>query len=137
MTEPESGVERTRISRRKAIKLGAIGVAGGAAAWLMPGVAGGAIGPIGVCPRGSGETCGKQARQCARSRANGLLCVCASDSQSPGTHCVEDDFFGKCTARTDCSPGQVCVKRCVEIEPGFGFTMSVCAWPCHNGPTDD
>ena len=96
MTESEGGVETTRISRRKAIKLGALGAAGGAAAWLLPGTAGAgrSLTPPGICARGSGDVCGRQIRQCGISKPggipNGELCVCAADSRTPATHCVED-----------------------------------------------
>ena len=96
MTESEGGIETTRISRRKAIKLGALGAAGGAAAWLLPGTAGAgrSLAPPGICSRGSGDVCGRQISQCGISKPggipNGFVCVCAADSRTPATHCVED-----------------------------------------------
>ncbi len=140
MTESESGVE-TGISRRKAIKLGALGAAGGAAAWLLPGTAGAArrLAPPGICARGSGDACGRPTRQCGTSKGAdsfGALCVCAADSRTPATHCVEDrpDLeIIKCVDRLDCEPGQLCVKRCIE-EEGLGLNVSICAWPCSKGP---
>jgi hypothetical protein len=142
MTESEGGVE-TRISRRKAIKLGAVGAAGGAAAWLLPGTASGGRklfgNPPGMCPRGSGDVCGRQIRQCGTSKGEdsfGALCVCASDSLSPGVHCVEDrPDLGttKCSSRFDCETGQLCVKRCIDFG-GFQVVVNMCAWPCSAGP---
>jgi hypothetical protein len=161
MTDSEGGVETTRISRRKAIKLGALGAAGGAAAWLLPGTAGAgrkAL-PPGMCARGSGDICGRQLRQCGISKPggvpNGELCVCAADSRTVATHCVEDridEGFQKCSTRFDCLPGQVCVKRCVDflidnpegrVSPKGArraqqeFIVSVCAWPCNQGPSGE
>ncbi len=71
---------------------------------------------------------------------NGFLCVCASDSRTPGVHCVEDriddEGFEKCSVKSDCIPGQLCVKRCVDF--GFGeVVISICAWPCNQGPTGE
>jgi len=158
MAESEEGVGTTKISRRKAIKLGALGAAGGAAAWLLPGTASGgrSLGaPPGICPRGSGDVCGRQIRQCGTSKGDdsfGALCVCASDSRSPATHCVEDrpDLqFSKCSTRFDCDylNGQLCVKRCIDLSPFLGsqkagpnqaqqfeVVTSICAWPCSTGP---
>ncbi len=153
MAEHEEGVGTTRISRRKAVKLGALGVAGGAAAWLLPGTASGGsnvAGAIpGICARGSGDVCGRRPRQCGISRSSDALCVCATNVNTPGVVCVEDrpDLgFDKCTTRFDCAQGQICVKRCVDVlQAGsprkgpnqaqqFEFTMSICAWPCHYGP---
>ena len=158
MAESEEGVGTTKISRRKAIKLGALGAAGGAAAWLLPGTASGgrSLGaPPGICPRGSGDVCGRQIRQCGTSKGDdsfGALCVCASDSRSPATHCVEDrpDLqFSKCSTRFDCDylNGQLCVKRCIDLSPFLGsqkagpnqaqqfeVITSICAWPCSLGP---
>ncbi len=162
MTESEGGIETTRISRRKAIKLGALGAAGGAAAWLLPGTAGAgrSLAPPGICARGSGDVCGRQIRQCGISKPNGtpngFLCVCASDSRTPGVFCVEDriddEGFQKCSVKTDCLPGQLCVKRCVDLGidsqlPSGGVSpkqaqqlevvISICAWPCNQGPTGE
>jgi hypothetical protein len=161
MTESEGGIETTRISRRKAIKLGALGAAGGAAAWLLPGTAGAgrSLTPPGICARGSGDVCGRQIRQCGISKPggipNGELCVCAADSRTPATHCVEDridEGFSKCSTKADCAPGQLCVKRCIDfsIDGGpagvspqgakqaqFEVVMSICAWPCNQGPTGE
>ncbi len=157
MTESEGGVETTRISRRKAIKLGALGAAGGAAAWLLPGTASGGrkLAPPGICARGSGDVCGRQIRQCGTSKGEdsfGALCVCASDSRSPGVHCVEDrPDLGmiKCSTKYDCDwqAGQLCVKRCVDLSQiagsrragpnqaqQFEVVTSICAWPCSQGP---
>jgi hypothetical protein len=160
MTESEGGIETTRISRRKAIKLGALGAAGGAAAWLLPGTAGAgrSLTPPGICARGSGDICGRQVRQCGISKPggipNGELCVCASDSRTPAVHCVEDridEGFLKCSTKADCAPGMLCVKRCVDFSldsdgpvggtrpqgakrQQFEVIMSICAWPCNQGP---
>ena len=143
MTESEGGVETTSISRRKAIKLGALGAAGGAAAWLLPGTASGGrkLVPPGMCARGSGDVCGRQIRQCGTSKGEasfGALCVCASDARSPGVHCVEDRpdlSLVKCVDRFDCETGQVCVKRCLDTGAGFEINVSMCAWPCSLGPS--
>jgi len=158
MTESD-GAGTTRISRRKAIKLGALGAAGGAAAWLLPGTAsaGRALAPPGICARGSGDVCGRHVRQCGISKPggipNGELCVCASDSRTPGVHCVEDridEGFSKCSTKFDCAPGQLCVKRCIDLsifdsQPSqspnqaqqFEVVMSICAWPCNQGPSGE
>ena len=146
MTESEGGVGTTRISRRKAIKLGALGAAGGAAAWLLPGTAAAAesLGdPPGICARGSGDVCGRQIRQCGTSKGgrlpHGALCVCAPDSRTPAMHCVEDrlgpEIVLKCTTKADCLPGQLCVKRCRDV--GVEVVVSLCAWPCNQGPSGE
>lgn len=158
MTESEGGVGM-EISRRKAIKLGALGAAGGAAAWLLPGTASGGrkLVPPGMCARGSGDACGRPTRQCGTSKGEdsfGALCVCAADSRTPAVHCVEDrpdlGFF-KCATKFDCDwqAGQLCVKRCVDLgidqvggagrkgpnrAQQFEFVTSICAWPCSQGP---
>jgi hypothetical protein len=113
-----------------------------------------------MCSRGSGDVCGRQLRQCGISKpggiANGFLCVCASDSRTPGVHCVEDriddEGFQKCSVKSDCLPGQLCVKRCVDLAidgqlPSGGVSpkqaqqlevvVSICAWPCNQGPTGE
>ena len=166
MTESEGGIETTSISRRKAIKLGALGAAGGAAAWLLPGTAGAgrSLAPPGICSRGSGDVCGRQIRQCGISKPggvpNGFVCVCAADSRTPGTHCVEDrieeEGFSKCSTKFDCETGQLCVKRCVDFSTDSDFApsrggvgmkgaqqqqlevvISICAWPCNQGPSGE
>ena len=163
MSESEGGIETTRISRRKAIKLGALGAAGGAAAWLLPGTAGAgrSLTPPGMCSRGSGDVCGRQLRQCGISKPggipNGELCVCASDSRTPAVHCVEDridEAMLKCSTKADCPTGMLCVKRCVDFgfdagnpvggtspqgakRQQFEVVVSICAWPCNQGPSGE
>ena len=104
--------------------------------------AGRSLVPPGICARGSGDVCGRQIRQCGISKPggipNGELCVCAADSRSPATHCVEDridEGFSKCVDKTDCGPGMLCVKRCVDS--GFEVVVSLCAWPCNQGPSGE
>ena len=149
MTESEGGVETTRISRRKAIKLGALGAAGGAAAWLLPGTAGAGGGlsrARASVPAARVTSAGARSASAeSASRAAAPTASCASvraDSRTPGSALRRgsdpiDEGFLKCVDKFDCETGQLCVKRCVDLEAASRSTVSICAWPCNQGPVID
>jgi hypothetical protein len=133
-------IEERKLTRRGALKLGAVGVAGAAFAAFLPGRAKSAVGHNQCTLANSVPNAVTQCNSNAAYGVDGLGCFCfdiyyprLKPVGAPTSFCGVDQF---CFELSPCPNGsQDCPRNQVCIPPNNGCGLAVCITPCPNDIT--